>query len=238
VQGPNNILYFTQNDPGLGRITTSGEVLSDVTPVDEQGNPITSAIGNGIAAHGNDLWYTDFNNNSLWRYNAASGNFTQFAVPTPGSTPYDVAVTSDGTVWFTEFNANQIGRLDPTTGVFIETPVQGEPRNIVIASDGSVWFTERFSNAVGHLDPSTNEVTEFPLPSPGAGPEDIAAAPNGAVWFTQFNAGNIARITPDGTISESRSVKNSGPFGITIGPGGNPWYTMYDANKIATLQLG
>jgi streptogramin lyase len=71
----------------------------------------------------------------------------------------------------------------------------------------------------------------------GAGPEDIAAAPNGAMWFTQFGAGNIARITSDGTISEGRSVRNSGPLGITVAPNGDPWYAMPRANKIATLQV-
>ena len=61
VQGPNDVLYFTKNDAGLGRIRTSGEVLSDVAP------PNTNANGNGIAAHGNKVWYTEFNSNSLWR---------------------------------------------------------------------------------------------------------------------------------------------------------------------------
>ena len=32
VQGPGGILYFTKSDPGLGRITTDGVVLSDVVP--------------------------------------------------------------------------------------------------------------------------------------------------------------------------------------------------------------
>jgi streptogramin lyase len=242
VQGPGGVLYFTQNDPGLGRITTSGEVLSDVAPMDEQGNPITDAIGNGIAAHDNDIWFTDFNNNSLWRYDATSGDFTQFVVPTPGANPYDVAVDGNGIVWFTEFHRDQIGRLDPATRTFTETAVPGgSPRQIAIASDGKVWFTARFSNAVGYLDLDTNRVREFPLAS-GAGPEDIAAAADGALWVTQSNAGNIARITLSQdettiTISEGRSVKNSEPFGITIGPDGNPWYTMLRANKVATLQL-
>jgi hypothetical protein len=29
--------------------------------------PNTNANGNGIAAHGNKVWYTEFNSNSLWR---------------------------------------------------------------------------------------------------------------------------------------------------------------------------
>ena len=230
VQGPDDILYFTTNNQGLGRITTSGEVLPTVEP----GN--SNALGNGVAAHGDAVWYTDFNNNSLWRYDVTDDQFTRYTVPTPGANPFDVTVASDGTVWFTEFHANQIGRLDPATGAIAETAVSSGPQHIAIASDGKVWFTERFTpEAIGRLDPSNNEVTEFP--TPGVGPEDIAAAPDGTMWFTQSIAGNIARITPDGTISEGRSVKNSEPFGITIGPGGNPWYTMLEANKFATLQL-
>ena len=231
VQGPNNILYYTTNNQGLGRITTSGEVLPTVEP----GN--SNALGNGVAAHGDTIWYTDFNNNSLWRYNVSAGDFTQFVVPTPGASPFDVAVAPDGTVWFTEPGAQAIGRLDPVTGAFTETPVPvGTPRQIDISSDGKVWFTERFTpQAVGRLDPANNnEVTVFPLAS-NPGPEDIAAAPNGAMWFTQSTAGNVARITPDGTITEGRSVKNSEPFGITVAPDGNPWYAMMSANKIARL---
>ena len=32
VQGPNDVLYFTKNDAGLGRIRASPDVLSDVAP--------------------------------------------------------------------------------------------------------------------------------------------------------------------------------------------------------------
>jgi virginiamycin B lyase len=229
VQGPNDILYFTTNNQGLGRITTSGEVLPTVEP----GN--FSALGNGVAARGDDIWYTDFNNDSLWRYNVVSEEFTQFEVPTPGADPLDVAVASDGIVWFTE-GVGAIGRLDPQSGAFTETAVQGTPNHIAIASDGTVWFTERFDHAVGRLDPSTNEVTIFPTLTPSAGPQDIAAAPDGSLWFTQTLVGNVARITSDGVITESKSVRGSEPFGITIGPDGQSvWYTMMSANKIGRL---
>jgi len=59
VQGPNGILYFTKSDPALGRITTAGQVLADV-PM-----PNSLANGNGLAAHGNDIWIAAFNTNSI-----------------------------------------------------------------------------------------------------------------------------------------------------------------------------
>jgi virginiamycin B lyase len=236
VQGPNGILYFTTNEPGLGRITTSGEVLSFVKP------DSFSANGGGIAAHGNDIWYTDFNNDSLWRYEVSSGGssgqFTQFEVPTPNADPLDVAVAPDGTVWFTGSGA--IRSLDPQSdgGVFTETPVTGSsPRHIAISSDGKVWFTDRFNHRVGYLDPSNNnQVTQFDTLTPNAGPVDIVAAPDGNMWFTQTLTGNVARITPQGVITEGKRVNNSEPFGITMGPDGQSvWYTMMSANKIARL---
>jgi virginiamycin B lyase len=240
VQGPNNILYFTTNNQGLGRITTSGEVLPTVEP----GN--SNALGGGVAAKGNRVWYTDHNNNSLWRYNVSTGNFRQYPVPTPGANPYDVAVAPDGTVWFTEFHANQIGRLDPATGTIIETSVPGGPngpRHIAIASDGSVWFTKRFDHTVGRLDAASNEVTVFPTLTPSAGPEDIAAAPDGGVWFTQARVGNVARISSNGVITEEGRAVRDDPssgldsaFGITMGPDGQSvWYTKPADNKIARL---
>ncbi|HEX2739905.1 MAG TPA: hypothetical protein VHM69_05615 [Rubrobacter sp.] len=236
VQGPDGILYFTTNDPGLGRITTEGEVLPFVAPDNSLAN------GGGIAAHLDDIWYTDFNNDSIWRYDIPSGEFTEFPV-TPGATPVDVAVASDGFVWFTERGDGAIGRLDPQSGAFTETSVPGGDAallsQIAIAPDGSVWFTELLGHAVGRLVPATNQVTEFP--TPGVGPEGIVATQGGVLWFTQAVTGNIVRITPnaDGTItfSEGKIVKNSNPLGITIGPDGNPWYAMESANKIATLQL-
>ena len=226
AQGPADVLYYTSNDPILGRITTSGEFL-DAVPM-----PNSSALAGNMAVHGNQIWITDFNNDSLWRYDIVSGQFTQF----PVSEPHDVAVDTAGIVWFTAPLDNAIGRLDPQTGAVTLTQTEGFPRHIAVATDGAIWFTERFvPQAVGRLDPATSAITLFPLTD--VGPEGIAASPDGSVWFTQTTKGNIARITNDGVISESKVVKGSEPFGITVDPDGDPWYTLMSANRIGELQL-
>ncbi len=225
VQGSDGILYFTKNDASLGRITTDGTVLPDIPAV-------FSPNGNGLDAHGDDIWFADFNNRSVWRYDIPTDAFTEF--PAPNTVPLDVAVAANGIVWFTDANG-QIGRLDPTTGAVTEIDVEGFPREINIASDGAVWFTERFSQAVGRIDPTTDAVELFQV---DGGPEDIAPAADGSMWFTRSTAGNIARITPTGVITaQSKAVKGSEPFGITVAPDGNPWFTMLSADKVATLQL-
>ena len=229
VQGPGDVLYFTTNNPGLGRITTDGDILSFVAPDNSAAN------GSGIAAHGDDIWYADFNNDSLWRYDTTLDSFTQFNVPEPS----DVAVDEAGIVWFAATSDQAIGRLDPETGNVTLTQTDTlVPRGITVADDGDVWFSARFvPQGVGELDPDTNEVREFPL-TDNPGPQDIAASPDGSVWFTQTTEGNIARITDAGVVTEGKVVRNSEPFGITVRPNGangNPWYTMMSANKIARL---
>ena len=57
------------------------------------------------------------------------------------------------------------------------------------------------------------------------------------MWFKQSAAGNIARVTAAGVISEGRVVKASEPSGVTVAPDGNPWYAELGTNKIAELQL-
>ena len=230
-QGPNGVLYFTTNNQRLGRITTAGTLQPFIeTPF---------VVGDSLARRGNNLWINDFNTGSIWRYNIATGVFTEFPTP-PASTPLDVAVAPNGIVWFTDaFDGSvdgQIGRLNPATGAITPIDVAGFPRQINIASDGTVWFTERFEpQGVGRINPATNAVRLFPV---DGGPEDIAPAADGSMWFTRTTAGNIARISPDGTITaESKAVKGSEPFGITVASNDNPWFTMMSANKVATFQL-
>ena len=227
AQGPADTLYFTSNDPSLGRIDTAGQQLPSV-PV-----PNSSALGGNLAIHGNDVWITDFNNDSLWRFDIASGQFTQFPVPEPA----DVAVDGLGRVWFTAPLTGAIGRLDPATGTVTSTDAGGLiPRDLAVGADGQVWFTARFTpQGVGRLDPDTDVVTTFPLTA--VGPQSIAASPDGSMWFTQTTKGNIAQIDNAGVITETKTVRDSQPFGIVVAANGDPWYTMMTANKIATVQL-
>jgi streptogramin lyase len=239
AQGPGGILYITSNDPTLMRFNVATESFE--TPVQM---PNTSALGGNLAVSTTDVWITDFNNDVVWRYDLANGQFTSSSV----SDPADVAVDVAGNAWFTQpgdVNApgtSNIGRIDAATGAITTTPTTDgtttvAPRSVAVASDGQVWFTARFvPQGVGRLNPTTGVVTIFPTPS-NPGPQEIAASPDGTVWFSQISKGSIARIDNAGVISEGKTVKGSQPFGITVAPNGDPWYTMFAADKIATLQL-
>ena len=237
VQGPDDVLYFTTNNNSLGRITTQGTLQ----PFIETPFP----VGDHLARHGDDLWINDFNNRSIWRYNIPNNVFTEFSISNLG--PSSIAVDEDGIIWFADAvlpndpsspAQGEIGRLNPADRSVTTFNVDGLPRDVSIATDGAVWFTERFTpQGVGRLDPATGVSTVFAV---DGGPEEIAPAADGSMWFTRTTAGNIARISPDGTITaQSKAVKGSETFGITVtSDGGNPWFTMMSANKITTFQLG
>lgn len=238
VQGPNNILYATSTDPILLRFDlTTGAFLAPISI------PNSAALDGNLAVHGTDIWFDDFNNDLLWRYDTTGTGdaaFTQFPVVEPD----DVVIDNAGDAWFTAADDQSVNRLDPDTGLVQRFPVPNglSPLEITIATDRQIWFTSRFSpQGIGRLDPTTGIVTTFPVgetPSTGdPGPFGIAAGTNGAVWFTQEIRGNVARIDNQGVITEGKTVKGSGPVGVVVAPNGDPWYAMNAANKIATLQL-
>ena len=111
VQGPDEILYISDNDGQLRRITTSGEVLTSISPC---GDVFCDPL-DGVAADSTSIWFADFFNNRVGRFNvfAAPGEdpFTYFPAPGVG----DVAVAPDGTVWFT--GSSSVGEIDPAVGV-------------------------------------------------------------------------------------------------------------------------
>ena len=87
------------------------------------------------------------------------------------------------------------------------------------------------------------EVTEFPL-SAGNHPGGITAGPDGDLWFVETaydGRGNptsaaIARMTPDGVITEFPVSATAGAFlGIAAGPDGNIWFTESNGNKVGRM---
>ena len=235
VQGPDGVLYVSDNDGQLRRITTAGQVLGALSPC---GEVFCDPLG-GVAADSTSIWFADFFNNRVGRFTIATAAFTYF----PANGVSDVAVAPDGTVWFT--GNPEIGQIDPAVGVVSLTPLSAEGSGITVAPDGTVWVTEPSADLVARLTPNgsgPHALSEFPTPAGGT-PLEIAAAPDGNVWFTQNLRGNIARITRDGVVTEASkaidfaSPKRPDPVGITIGANGDPWYALSLTDKVADLKL-
>ena len=235
IQGPDNVLYFTSNNPFLGGYNwQTGTFLA---PVDI---PNSNAVAGSLAVHDDELWFAEFNNDSLWRYDITAGQFAQFPVARTQRRRRRQRRAS--VVHGRARPQHRPSRPSDGRRRTVPSPAGPDgltlfPRQITVATDGQIWFTSRFvPQGVGRLDPATGVVTTFLTPS-NPGPEDIAASPDGTVWFTQSTKGNIANINNAGLITESKAVKGSEPLQITVAPNGDPWYTMLSASKIGTLQL-
>jgi streptogramin lyase len=73
-------------------------------------------------------------------------------------------------------------------------------------------------------------VTEFPLPSANAVPQDIVLGPDGKLWFTEnaMAVNKIGRVTPgDPPLIEEFDVPAnfSQPLNITVGPDNRIWFS-------------
>jgi streptogramin lyase len=175
---------------------------------------------------------------------AATGDVTEFSIPTASSAPQGIAVGFDGALWFTERSSNAIGRL--ADGVFTEYPlpnVNSAPYWITAGPDGNLWFTERSQTSENRIGRITNSgvITEFPIPTPMSQPGVITTGPDGALWFAEQAGNRIGRITAQGEVTEfplPPGTAPSGPFGITVGPDGNLWFTELTASRIGRMTTG
>jgi virginiamycin B lyase len=78
----------------------------------------------------------------------------------------------------------------------------------------------------------------FPIPSPDCQPISITLGDDGNFWFTEQDKSRIARITPQGVITEFVTPTFSFPIDITAGPDGNIWFTEGSNGHIGFITPG
>lgn len=71
-----------------------------------------------------------------------------------------------------------------------------------------------------HADPGVDG--QFTVSGVGTN-NQIAAGPDGNVWVTLDAINDVARISPEGTVTEYNPVNVSTPVGVTAGPDANIW---------------
>jgi virginiamycin B lyase len=60
-----------------------------------------------------DLWFTDQENNAIWRYFVDEKKFEMYKIPTRGAYPASLEFDSEGNIWFSEIFGKKIGSLNP-----------------------------------------------------------------------------------------------------------------------------
>ena len=187
--GPDGNLWFSE--PGVNKIAdmnTNGVVLNQYTLTS---TPNANIECLDVDSNGN-FWFSEYGGNKIGKFDPSTGQFTEYAVPTPGGGPAGLVI--DGNyVWFTEYNKGKIGRLDASTGAIVEFPtsnLSSQPWDMTDAPDGDLWFTEVAGDKIGRIDPS-GHITEFATSDPNAGPWAITAGPDGDIWFSENGTNQV-----------------------------------------------
>lgn len=84
-------------------------------------------------------------------------------------------------------------------------------------------------------EPAAARSRAFPIPPPGSQPISITEGADGNLWFTLQNSSQVARITPEGVVTEFVTPTFSFPFDITPGPDGNVWFSEGSNGQIAYI---
>lgn len=186
------------------------------------------------------LWVTDHGSDfvTAYHYLANSPATQSYDVGAPS---FGIAVGSDGRMWITRDDDPQAPAIAACTpwGSSCEhyaLPTWSKAFYIAAGADGNLWYTDGWGNRIGRLT-TAGTLTEFPVPTPGAGVYGICAGSDGNVWFTEYYAGKVGRITRDGVIREY-AVPGGGTLrSMTAGPDGNVWFVDESGNRIGKVRV-
>ena len=236
ITGPDNNLWFTENDPvsnHIGQVTPSGKIT-------EYSLPTFGGMPNGITVGpGNNLWFTEQFGDKVGQL-TTGGQFSEY--PTP-STQQLAGITEgpDGNLWFAVSLGHSIGVLNASTHAATEYALP----SLVIAQEhhGGLrqqHLVHRSGHQLGGHDHDRRDITEYSLKSVSivADPDGIVSDPQTkSLWITEDFYGYIGEISTSGSVLNEYKVPGNdpSPSGITVNSSGNIWFTEH---SLGTNQIG
>ena len=176
---PDGAVWFAEST-AYGFTRLKDGVLTRNVPKSVRGGPYGVAVDSkGI------VWGTLQSGNQLIKI-APGQEISEYEIPTPGSSPSDIAIDGSGNAWFAEFRGNKIGKFGD--GKFSEFNVPGEwsgLSGIAVATDGAVWFGMLRSHAIGRLRDGQFRI--FEIPRKDARPYTVAIDKTGNVWYADIS---------------------------------------------------
>lgn len=176
---PDGAVWFAEST-AYGFTRLKDGALTRNVPKSARGGPYGVAVdAKGV------VWGTLQGGNSLVKI-APGEQIAEYEIPTPGSSPSDIAVDASGNAWFVEFRGNKIGKFGD--GKFSEFVVPGEwsgLSGIAVAADGTVWFGMLRAHAIGRLRDGQFKI--FELPRKDARPYTIAIDASGNIWYADIS---------------------------------------------------
>ncbi len=157
-----------------------------------------------------------------------------YPLPTSSAYPNDISVGPDGNLWVPYRLDTHIAKVTPSgTATEIDLSTFLIFPRMVAGSDGNLWMMDG-SQVVRKLDTAGAITATYPLSGQG-GVGDITLGPDGNIWMTEINSNQVARISPDGTVTEFDEPAGTNAVGITGGADGNVWFAGEFNNSIGRV---
>ena len=114
--------------------------------------------------------------------------------------------------------------------------VNGGPWDLVDGGDGRMWFTEDATGAFGPLGAGDGLIGEVTGKLWYGNPRGITRGPDGNIWIAEAGvAGGVARVNPDGSVTEFNTGVTGQPVDVAAGPDGNVWYVAQSSSAIGRV---
>ena len=201
-------VWFTEPSKGdLAVWSTDSSSLIEI-PMPSGGVPahLTAAAYPYDEVFTTETGVNDFAN--VWYYNqmpngAPGPAVYEHTLPTANAGSYQVATDSSGAGMVDTEGA--LGKIAAyTTNGIIEYPTgaaNSSPAGIVWNSAGW-YFADTGANAIGSFSANNNTITEYPLPTSGAGPTRMAINEIWDVWFIEPGVSKVGHFTYPTQIQE------------------------------------
>ena len=136
-------------------------------------------IGITAGSDGN-LWFTEQLGNKIGKISPATGEITEYQLPTCDFSPIAITAGPDGNLWFV--NVNDIDKITPATGVISDYNVPASDvgfGGIISGPGGNLWFTT--PRGISKISPETGNITDYPV--------TLSNKPNTWDWTKSFYTG-------------------------------------------------
>lgn len=201
LQADGDFWFTAPGNNAIGKLVVTSTVDYNYTffPV-----PTGGSMPYDLAWDGTNIWFTASAANKIGKVDVASGDITEYDIPTANSEPAGIAVAGDGTIWFVERSGNKLGAFDPTTETFTEYPYDRSGaalEDIALRPAGShIWFTAPRVNRLVRFDPDTEEFRDVPTADfgiPPYTPSQVVVDSGGNPWVstTEGLIGRFAAAT-------------------------------------------
>jgi len=170
----------------------------------------------------------------------AFGTIKVFDLPGGNTQPFGITSGPDGNLWLTEATGDHVDKVSVQGKVLGRYPIPGKGSNfqaqgIVSGYDDRLWTTLCNPSKIAAVT-TGGKFSEYPTPTPKAGPCAITKGPEGKLWFASFEGNLVGSVTSEGRMEEFKApTPKSGTYQVISGPDDELWVSQNTGDSVASV---